>query len=83
MMNISTKGLKKHQINPRKLLLSKWTAVRPVQREKHFMVTKVIMPLDPEAPIEWIELEAVLSKNIYSMHWRELQDTCHWKMGWI
>jgi tryptophan-rich hypothetical protein len=82
MNHMKPQGHHKHRINPRKLLLSKWTAITPLQREKHFLVSKVIMPPDPEAPIEWIELEAVLSKNIYSMHWRELQDTSRWKMGW-
>ncbi|NLZ79547.1 MAG: TIGR02450 family Trp-rich protein, partial [Gammaproteobacteria bacterium] len=28
-----------HRINPKKLLHSKWTAVSPVNKEKHFMVT--------------------------------------------
>ena len=28
----------------KKLLLSKWTAVTPVNREKHFLVVKVVEP---------------------------------------
>ena len=36
-----------NQINPKKLRLSKWTAVNPKEKEKHFLVTKVI---DPEQP---------------------------------
>ena len=36
-----------NQINPKKLRLSKWTAVNPQEKEKHFLVTKVI---DPEQP---------------------------------
>ena len=31
-----------NQINPDKLLLSKWTAVQPYNKEKHFLVTRVI-----------------------------------------
>ena len=31
-----------NQINPTKLLRSKWTAVTPVKREKHFMVVEVV-----------------------------------------
>lgn len=27
-----------NQINPSKLLNSKWTAVKPINREKHFLV---------------------------------------------
>jgi hypothetical protein len=34
-------------LNPQKLRLSKWTAVNPQEKEKHFLVTKVI---NPEAP---------------------------------
>ncbi|WP_198927950.1 TIGR02450 family Trp-rich protein, partial [Vibrio crassostreae] len=30
-----------NRINPKKLLRSKWTAVSPVKKEKHFMVTEV------------------------------------------
>lgn len=30
-----------HQINPKKLLHSKWTAVKPENKEKHFMVTEM------------------------------------------
>ncbi|PHX31168.1 hypothetical protein AO354_03220 [Pseudomonas syringae pv. syringae] len=30
-----------NQINPRKLLLSKWTAATPLNREKHFLVTEL------------------------------------------
>ena len=30
-----------NRINPAKLLHSKWTAVSPVKREKHFMVVEV------------------------------------------
>ena len=33
-----------HQLNPQKLRLSKWTAVNPQEKEKHFLVTKVIDP---------------------------------------
>ena len=31
-------------MHPKKLLLTKWTAVQPVARQKHFVVTKVIEP---------------------------------------
>ncbi|MEZ8121272.1 TIGR02450 family Trp-rich protein [Vibrio splendidus] len=30
-----------NRINPKKLLRSKWTAVSPIKKEKHFMVTEV------------------------------------------
>jgi tryptophan-rich hypothetical protein len=40
------------QINPAKLLLSKWTAVKPVNKEKHFLVTKLIEPENECDPLE-------------------------------
>ena len=32
------------RLNPKKLLLSKWTTVTPHDKEKHFIVTGVIEP---------------------------------------
>lgn len=32
----------KRRLNPRKLLLSKWTAAQPQNRERHFLVTELI-----------------------------------------
>jgi hypothetical protein len=31
-------------LNPQKLLPSKWTAVKPVAKQKHFLVSRVIQP---------------------------------------
>ena len=46
-------------LHPKKLLLSKWTAVKPLARQKHFLVSKVVEPEPPEAPVEWVDIEAV------------------------
>jgi len=70
------------RLNPNKLLLSKWTAVAPQNKEKHFIVSKLLWPDDPAAPLELIELEAVLSKRIQVLLWRDLQDTNTWRQGW-
>jgi len=70
------------KLNPRKLLLSKWTAVAPQNKEKHFIVSKVLRPDDPALPLELIELEAVHSKRIQLLPWRALQDTAIWRQGW-
>ncbi len=69
-------------LNPKKLLLSKWTAVDPTRKEKHFLVTKVIEPDPPEAKIEWVEVQAVYSLRTARIHWRELQDDTAWLQGW-
>jgi hypothetical protein len=38
-------------LHPKKLLLTKWTAVQPVARQKHFIVTKVVEPEVAEGTI--------------------------------
>ena len=35
---------RRNLLSPKKLLLSKWTAVQPLNREKHFVVVRVIEP---------------------------------------
>lgn len=73
-------------INPlssKKLLLTKWTAVSPRNREKHFVVVRVIEPELPSTRVEQVELEAVHSKQVYLLHWRELTDASLWRQGWV
>ncbi len=65
-----------NQINPHKLLRSKWTAVTPRQKERHFMVTKLIRAENEE--IIACELEAVINNNLYEMDWKELKGVL-WK----
>lgn len=72
-----------NQIQVKKLMLSKWTATQPVNKEKHFLVSKVIEPEILGGKIELIELEAVFSKKIYQMHWQELQNSEKWRRGWV
>lgn len=71
----------KHRLTPRKLLLSKWTAVRPQNREKHFLVTELFC--DEEGTVLEVELQAVLSKRTQRLDWRRLQDAEQWLMGWF
>jgi tryptophan-rich hypothetical protein len=70
-------------LNPKKLLLSKWTAVVPVAKQKHFLVSRVILPEQLDAPVELVELEAVFSKATQVIAWRDLQDTAVWRQGWV
>ena len=70
-------------VHPKKLLLSKWTAARPVAKQKHFLVSKVVLPDDPGAPIEWVEIEAVHSKSVRRIAWRDLRDPSLWRQGWV
>jgi tryptophan-rich hypothetical protein len=69
-----------NQINPRKLLLSKWTAAKPINREKHFLVTELFS--DEEGVIQEVELQAVLTQRNERMPWQALQDNGIWRMGW-
>jgi len=43
-------------------MLTKWTAVKPVAKQKQFLVSWVIQPALPTNPIELVELEGVFSK---------------------
>jgi tryptophan-rich hypothetical protein len=70
-------------LNPKKLLLTKWTAVKPVAKQKHFLISRVIQPDLPTDPIEWVEIEAVFSKAVQHIRWRDLQDDCVWRQGWV
>ncbi len=72
-----------NSLHPKKLLLTKWTAVQPVAREKHFIVCKVIAPDVPEAGIQWVDLEAVHSGRVTRIAWRELRDSSCWRQGWV
>lgn len=70
-------------LNPKKLRLSKWTAVQPVRKDKHFLVTRVVLPDAVGAPIEWVEIEAVFSQAQQTIRWRALHDDTVWKQGWV
>jgi tryptophan-rich hypothetical protein len=69
-----------NRVQSKKLLHSKWTAVTPSRREKHFLVTSVI---DDEKgnPVSCV-LEAVHSGRQRTLAWRELKDAAIWRTGW-
>lgn len=69
-------------LNPKKLLLSKWTATQPSNKEKHFLVRKVIFPKAANEPIEFVELEAVINGKTRLIAWRELSNSESWLQGW-
>ena len=72
-----------NRLNPKKLLLTKWTAVKPVAKQKHFLVSRVIETDIPTDPIESVEIESVFSKATQIIAWRELQDDGVWRQGWV
>ena len=67
-------------VNPKKLKHSKWTAVRPRNREKHFIVTDV--HLDAAGHPRTCVLEAVHGRRELELDWRELKDDERWRTGW-
>jgi len=69
-------------LNPKKLLLTKWTAVTPIAKQKHFLVGRVIQPELATDPVVSVEIEAVFSKAVQVIAWRDLQDDSVWRQGW-
>jgi tryptophan-rich hypothetical protein len=70
-------------LNPKKLLLTKWTAVIPIAKQKHFLVSRVIQPEVETDPVELVEIESVFSKATQIIQWRELQNDEVWRQGWV
>ncbi|WP_416740181.1 TIGR02450 family Trp-rich protein [Pseudomonas sp. NFX71] len=69
-----------NRINPSKLLLSKWTAAQPQNREKHFLVTELFR--DEEGMVLDVELQAVLTKRSERLDWQTLKNSDTWILGW-
>jgi len=69
-----------NRINPSKLLLSKWTAAHPQNREKHFLVTELFR--DEEGTVLDVELQAVLTRRNQRLSWQTLKNSSAWILGW-
>jgi len=69
-----------NRINPAKLLLSKWTAARPRNKEKHFLVTDLFR--DEDGTVLEIELQAVMTLRAERLAWQTLQNAEAWQIGW-
>lgn len=74
--------LQKRILSPKKLLNSKWTAITPSNKEKHFIVTKLIWSEAPIQVIEMIELGAVHSKRMQLLLRQQLKDVSLFTQGW-
>ena len=68
-------------INPKKINLSKWTATQPRNKEKHWLVIKLLR--NENEQITGCELEAVINKRVIRIDWRELKDPATWTQGWV
>ena len=69
-----------NRINPKKLLNSKWTAVNPVKKEKHFLVTKI--EFDEDGNVVHCLIEAILSNRSEPIDWKQLKNQAIWLQGW-
>lgn len=69
-----------NRFNPAKLHNSKWTAVKPVNREKHFLVSEI--EFEEDGSVLSCTLEAVLSNKQYAIDWTELKNAETWIQGW-
>ena len=70
-------------LNPKKLRLTKWTSVKPIDKQKHFLVSRVIQPEVENDAVEFVEIESVFSKATQIIKWRELQNDEVWRQGWV
>ncbi|GJM08279.1 MAG: hypothetical protein DHS20C11_05550 [Lysobacteraceae bacterium] len=68
-------------LSPKKLLRSKWTAVKPENKEKHFVVVEV--DHDDSGTVILCVLEAVYTQRSYAIDWRDLNDSRTWRAGWL
>ena len=68
--------------DPLKLSTIRTTAIVPVDKEKHFIVVKLIEPALPDAQIEMIEIEATYTHRSFALPWRDLLDETQWLQGW-
>ena len=70
-------------LNPKKLLLTKWTAIKPINKQKHFWVSRVIQPEFETDSVEFVEIESVFSKATQIIKLRALQNDEVWRQGWV
>ena len=69
-----------NQVNPKKVLDSKWTALLPKNREKHFVITRCSYSAPNK--LDKVFLQAVLTGAVYEIAWRDLKDSNVWRIGW-
>jgi tryptophan-rich hypothetical protein len=72
--------MESHRIDQRALLQSKWTAVEPQNREKHFVAVELIRGENGE--VEAVLLEAILTQRRQQISIDQLRDAHRWSTGW-
>jgi len=69
-----------NKLSPKKLLNSKWTAIVPLNKEKHFIIIEV--EYDDDGAVMSCLIEAIMSKRSIQIQWRDLKNTLKWVQGW-
>ena len=69
-----------NKINVVKLRNSKWTAVDPINKEKHFIISE--LQFDEDNKVMKCLIEAVISNRVQPINWKELKENEHWIQGW-
>ena len=69
-----------NKISPKKLLNSKWTAIVPSNKEKHFLITE--LEFDEKDNVIHCLIEAVISKRTKLINWKDLMESEDWFQGW-
>ena len=69
-----------NKISSKKLLNTKWTAVSPYNKEKHFLVTK--LEFDENDNVTHCLIEAVISNRTKLINWKDLMESEDWLQGW-
>jgi tryptophan-rich hypothetical protein len=68
-------------INPEKLLLSKWTAAKPCNKEKHFLVTRLIRN-EQETVVKCILEAFFINHREFALDCHLLKNASSWLPGW-
>jgi tryptophan-rich hypothetical protein len=68
-------------LNTKKLLNSKWTAVTPKRKEKHFIILET--EFDENGVVMRCLMQAVITKREFEIEWRDLKNTQQWRAGWL
>lgn len=69
-----------NRLSPKKLLNSKWTAVQPQRKEKHFVITEV--EFDDDANVVRCLMQAVMTQREFEIDWQSLKQSNSWLAGW-
>jgi tryptophan-rich hypothetical protein len=72
--------VKMNKVSPKALINSKWTKVDVVNKEKHFIITKV--DFDEDKNVICCIIEAVMTHSEYTIDWRDLKVSELWRVGW-